>query len=139
MAKRRYEQMYTNVACSGDRQLAQTQRRRKPRGKARQKRREGSCSLTLPVKHMERKVRAFDCCLLQELASFRCLRSLDWEVMKTLQTRHGQENLRRMAWVTMVKRLRCRSFAVEGKVISSGSTKTQLTYCLGRRWMRSDM
>ena len=63
MAKRRHKQMYTNVynvACSGDRQLAQTQRRRKPRGKARQKRREGSCSLTLPVKHMERKVRAFD-------------------------------------------------------------------------------
>ena len=92
-AKRRYKQNQTNVykcRLQRDRQLAQTHRRRKPRGKARQKRRAGSCSLTFQVKHIEANweqlIEAWSC-LLKELASFRCLRSLDWEVMKTLQTR----------------------------------------------------
>ena len=107
-AKRRYKQTYENVACSGDRQLAlaQTHRRRKPRGKARQKRREGSCSLTFQVKHIEANWEQ-----LIEAVSWRnwlrfdvCDRSIGkwWRHCRRGMDLRWQENLRRMAWVIMV-------------------------------------
>ena len=107
-AKRRYKQMYTNVACSGDRQLAQTHRRSKPRGKARQKRRTGSCSLTAQVKHIEanwgqlikaaswRNWLRFDVCDRSIGKWWRyCRRGMDdkrWQV--TFGERHGSSWLR---------------------------------------------
>ena len=101
------KQMYTNVACSGDRQLAQTHRRRKPRGKARQKRITGSCSLTFHVKHIEANWEQ-----LIEAVSWRnwlrfdvCDRSIGkwWRHCRRGMDKRWQENLRRMAWVIMVK------------------------------------
>ena len=145
-AKRRYKQMYENVACSGDRQLAlaQTHRRRKPRGKARQKRREGSCSLTFQVKHIEANWEQ-----LIEAVSWRnwlrfdvCDRSIGkwWRhCRRGMDDKRWQENLRRMAWVIIVKRLRCRSFErlkdVKGKVILSWSIMLdQLIVWVGGGW-----